>query len=322
MSVLPSQKLTIGELYVSMAVGLILFLMPNDMKNQFGTSAISIVLVGVMSFAIVGILYLAIKRYEAVGAAMFTQSIITVLSFAFSIVNNVLSGTNDYWPTISDYQLINMFVLWTVPFMLMVIIRMFTVGKYDTGNNRLRFARFLSLSLRALMIIYILVVVFKQIMPHRPDMINARSIYYMPITKIKDCIYGNNGGSIAYIVWHCLILAPFTFSLLILNSKLRWYNILIINLATGLTIEILQFSLNTGIVYTDDFIMYTFSGFVGMILKLLIDKIRYCVTKGEEKNMMSLDYTPIVKSRYSNEEDEEITDNNSAEELTVEEISE
>lgn len=321
MSVLPSQKLTIGELYVSMAVGLIMFLLPNDMKNQFGTSPMSMVFVGVMSFFIVGVLYLAIKRYEAIGAAMLTQSVITVFSFAFSVLNNVISGTNDYWPTISDYQLINMFVLWTVPFMLMVIIRTFTVGKYDTGHNRLRFARFLSLSLRALMIIYILVLVFKQIMPHRPDMINSRSIYYMPLTKIKDCIYGTNGGSTAYLIWHCLILAPFTFSLLILNSKLRWYNILIINLATGLTIEILQFSLNTGIVYTDDFIMYTFSGFAGMILKLLIDKIRYFVTRKEEKNMMSLDYTPIVKSRYS-DEDEETTEKNSIEELTVEEVSE
>ena len=321
MSVLPSQKLTIGELYVSMAVGLIMFLLPNDMKNQFGTSPMSMVFVGVMSFFIVGVLYLAIKRYEAIGAAMLTQSVITVFSFAFSVLNNVISGTNDYWPTISDYQLINMFVLWTVPFMLMVIIRTFTVGKYDTGHNRLRFARFLSLSLRALMIIYILVLVFKQIMPHRPDMINSRSIYYMPLTKIKDCIYGTNGGSTAYLIWHCLILAPFTFSLLILNSKLRWYNILIINLATGLTIEILQFSLNTGIVYTDDFIMYTFSGFAGMILKLLIDKIRYFVTRKEEKNMMSLDYTPIVKSRYS-DEDEETTEKNSTEELTVEEVSE
>ena len=321
MSVLPSQKLTIGELYVSMAVGLILFLLRNDMKNQFGTSPISMVFVGLMALVIVGVLYIAIKRYEAIGAAMLTQSIITVASFSFSIVNNVISGTNDYWSSISDYQLINMFVLWTVPFMLMVIIRMFTVGRYDTGNKRLRFARFLSLSLRALMIIYILVAVFKQIMPHRPDMINARSIYYMPFTKIKDCIYGNNGGSIAYLVWHCLILAPFTFSLLILNSKLRWYNILIISLATGLTIEILQFSLNTGIVYTDDFIMYIISGFIGMILKRLIDTIRSCVTKGEEKNMMSLDYTPIVKKRFSGDDSAE-TENILFSEMTVEEISE
>ena len=110
MSVLPSQKLTIGELYVSMAVGLILFLLPNDMKNQFGTSPISMVFVGLMALVIVGVLYIAIKRYEAIGAAMLTQSIITVASFSFSIVNNVISGTNDYWSSISDYQLINMFV--------------------------------------------------------------------------------------------------------------------------------------------------------------------------------------------------------------------
>ena len=294
MSVLPGQKLTIGELYVSMAVGLILFLLPNDIKNQFGTTPVSVILVTLAALVISSALYITIRRFEAIGAAILTKSIITVISFLFSILNGILSKTNDYWPSISDYQLITMFILWTVPFLLAVLLRLFTVGKRDTNDLRLGFSRFLSLSLRALLFIYILVLVFKQIMPNKPDVVASRMIYYMPFVKISDCINGVDGSSFAYIIWHCLILLPLTFSLLILNPHIRWWYMLLISFAAGLAIEILQFSLNTGVVYTDDIIMYLVGGVLGIFLKRLIDKIRSVVTAGEETTMLSLDYTQIV----------------------------
>ena len=39
MSFLPMQKLTIGELFVSIAAGLMLFLLPNDAKNRARSSS-------------------------------------------------------------------------------------------------------------------------------------------------------------------------------------------------------------------------------------------------------------------------------------------
>ena len=294
MSVLPSQKLTIGELYVSMAVGLILFLLPTDLKNQFGTNTTSILLVVVLATIITAVLFVTIKRFEAIGAAILTKSVITVISFGFSIVNGIFSKNNDYWPTISDYQLITMFLLWTVPFLISLLVRLFTVGRRDTNDFRLGFTRFLSLSLRALMIIYIVVLIFKQIMPNKPNVVTTRAIYYIPFAKISDCLNGVEGNTIAYLIWNSLILLPLTFSLLILNPKMKWWYILIIDFAFGLTIEILQFSLNTATVYTDDMLLYLVGGIVGIIIKWLIDKIRFIITSGEEPDMLSLDYTPVI----------------------------
>ena len=302
MSVLPGQKLTIGELYVSMAVGLILFLLPIDLKNQIGVNALTVVVVAVLALFITAALYLAIRRFEAIGAAILTKSVITVISFLFSILNGVLSKSSDYWPTISDYQLITMFILWTVPFLLAVCVRLFTVGKRDASDYRIGFARFLSLSLRALLFIYIMVLIFKQIMPYKPNVITTRTIYYMPFSKISDCINGVNGGSMAYLVWHCLILLPLTFSLLVLNPHIKWRYLFIVSLAAGLAIEILQFTLNTGIVYTDDLIMYMVGGFLGVLLKKLLDRIRRAVTAGEETTMLSLEYIPPVAESEETEE--------------------
>ncbi|MBQ3887664.1 MAG: hypothetical protein II735_06815, partial [Clostridia bacterium] len=81
MSVLPSQKLTIGELFVSMAVGLILYLLPNDIRNQTTEIWLSESMVFLAAFIITGVFLFIIKRYEAVGAALLTNALITAGSF-------------------------------------------------------------------------------------------------------------------------------------------------------------------------------------------------------------------------------------------------
>ena len=309
MSILPNQKLTIGELYVSMAVGLILFLLPKDMNNQFGAGVPTFILAGVLSLMISIVLLVTIKRLEAIGAAILTKSVITASSFIFSIVNASFNKGSDYWPSISDYQLITMLVMWTVPFLMAVVFRMITVGKRDTNDFRLSFTRFLTLSLRGLMIIYILILVFRQIIPGKPDMVSNREIYYMPFQKITECFQGENGNSIAYLIWHILVVVPLIFSIMVLIPRIRWWYIVIITLAFGLTIEVLQFSLNTGLVHTDDIILYLFGAVLTIILKRVLDGIRSVITHGEDTTMLSLDYAPVNGEEYEeideDDEDEE-----------------
>lgn len=305
MSILPNQKLTIGELYVSMAVGLILFLLPKDMNNQFGAGVPTFILLAVLALMIAIVLLFAVKRLEAIGAAILTKSVITAFSFVFSIINDSFNKGSAYWPSISDYQLITMLVMWSVPFLMAVLFRMFTVGKRDTNEFRLSFTRFLTLSLRGLMIIYIMILVFRQIIPSKPDMVSNRELYYMPFQKISECIQGMNGNNIAYIVWHVLIVVPLVFSIMVLSPRIRWWYIIIITLAFGLTIEVLQFSLNTGSVHTDDMIMYLCGALAGMILKLMLDGIRSIITGGEERTMLSLDYSPVTSGEYDEESEEE-----------------
>lgn len=292
MSVLPSQKLTIGELFVSMAVGLILYLLPNDIRNQTDSVYFSEVMVLAASFVVTAVFLFIIKRYEAVGAALLTNSIITAGAFVFSSVNGILTKTGEFWPHISQYQLITMFVLWIVPFMMVVLIRMMAKDSKDTDESRQGFCRFLVLALRALMIIYILVVVFVQVIPHAPDISATRGIYYMPFVRIRECLEQAGEWGTVYLCWNGLILAPLTFSLLILNPKMRWWQILFISFACGLVLEIFQFSFNTGAVYVDDLILYIAGGFIGFLIKHLIDYIRSFITVGQDRTMLSFDYTP------------------------------
>ena len=185
MSVLPSQKLTIGELFVSMAVGLILYLLPNDIRNQTTEIWLSESMVFLAAFIITGVFLFIIKRYEAVGAALLTNALITAGSFGFAIINGILTKGEGFWPSFSEYQLISMLILWVVPFLFVVLLRLTAKDQKDTNDTRRSFCRFLSLSLRAMMILYIMVVVFVQILPHMPSTSVQRSIYYVPFTGMS-----------------------------------------------------------------------------------------------------------------------------------------
>ena len=293
MIVLPSHKLTIGELFVSMAVGLILYLLPNDIRNQTDSVYLSEVLVFFTALIVTGVFLFIIKRYEAVGAALLTNSIITVSAFVFNTVNGFISKGGRFWPNIAEYQLITMFILWTVPFLFVVILRLFARDSKDTDETRRSFCRFLSLSLRALMVIYLLVIVFVQVLPRAPSTSSTRGIYYIPFDRIRECIDHAAEWGTLYLCWNGLIQVPLTFSLLVLNPKIRWWQMLFISFAFGLTLEILQFSFNTGTVYIDDLLLYMTGGMVGFFLKRLIDYIRSFLTIGQDRTMLSLDYTPL-----------------------------
>ena len=320
MSVHPSQKLTIGELFVSMAVGLILYLIPGDMRNQVNSEWISEISVFLTVFAVSAVFFLIIKRYEAMGAALLTNSVITVGAFGFSIINGIISKGDEFWPTISIYQLSTMFIIWIVPFLFTVIVRMSINDHRDTDDSRMGFARFLSLSLRALMMIYIMVIIFVEIIPIAPDMINNRSTLYIPFSRFQECFENAFEWGIRYMLWNGLILMPLSFSLMILNHRIRWWHALFISFAAGLTIEIFQFALNTGTVYVDDLLLYIVGGIIGVVLKWLIDRIRFRITKGQEKHMLSLEYTPVNAGNDTLEvyEEEELSN----EELIIEDFDE
>ena len=91
---------------------------------------------------------------------------------------------------------------------------------------------------------------------------------------------------------------------------MRWWQILFLSFAFGLTLEILQFSFNTGTVYVDDILLYIAGGMIGFFLKRLLDYIRSFITIGQDKTMLSLDYTPIgaLKDTDASEDEEEEDD--------------
>ncbi len=291
MNFLPIRKLTIGELFVSIAGGIMLFLLPNDAKNQINDLSLAYSYVFIFSLVISVALIFTIKKYESLGMAMMTNSIITVANFFIYIINGILTKGKDFWAVITEYQLVSMFILWVVPFFLAVSIRLMRNGLGDTSDSRMRFSHFLLFAIRSLMMIYILVIVFRNLLPYRPHMSEERNFDMRLFGMIGDCLNGTNENGMIYLLWNGLILAPLSFSLMILNPKMKLWHLTIICFSTGVTFEIIQFALNTGIVCSDDVFLYMFGGAVGFLLKRLIDLIRSAITSGQDKCMLSFSYT-------------------------------
>ena len=111
MTILPGQKLTISEFLVAFAVGLMLFLLPNDAKNQFESEAVCESYVFIMSFIIVSMMLFIIKRYEAVGTSLFFMAVFEVISIIFGTINGISAKGTEYWPKLNEYNIITLFIL-------------------------------------------------------------------------------------------------------------------------------------------------------------------------------------------------------------------
>ncbi len=289
MNVLPSQKLTISQVFLGLAAGLMLFLLPNDAKNQISSEGLCEAFILLISLVIAAVLLFITKRYESVGLAILTMSCLMALSIILEIIMGFIELPSTYWPDLNQYRIVSMFLLWFVPFICCMTVRLLSTGNGDNNDTRRGFAVFMSISMKALLIIYILVIVFKLILPDKPSQEN-RHIEWMIFKRITDCINGTHENGAAYILWHCIVLAPLSFYLSVLVPKFRLWQIAIIAACFGLATEAMQFIFNTGAACTDDILMMIIGSMSGLFFKKLIDKLRCVITKGEDTEMLSYEY--------------------------------
>lgn len=307
MTVLPSQKLTTGELCVSVAAGLMLFLLPGDAKNQFTSEAACESFVFIVSFVIASALWVIIKRFDAIGAALMTLGMLEAASFVIGIISGIAAKGAEYWPKMTEYRIISLFIMWIVPFLIAVFISLLQRGPNDTNDRRRAFARFMSLSMKALLIIYALVAVFKLVFPERPHMETERTMVLGFFERIGSCLNGSHAHGISYIVWHMLILSPLLFYLSVLIPRLRIWHSVIIGAAVGLFVEALQYIFNTSSACTDDIILFIIGAATGWVYKSGINALRRIISDGTDPDMLSFDYTPVLRPNYGEPEPVEET---------------
>lgn len=293
MNVLPGQKLTISQFFLGLAAGLMFFLLPNDAKNQIGAEGLCEAYIFLITLVITGVLFFITKRYEAVGVAMFAMSCLMAASLLFDIIVGIIESSSSYWPDINQYKIVSMFLLWFIPFVVCMVFRLLSTGKNDNNESRRGFASFMSLSMRALLVMYVIVIIFKLIMPERPSQ-DERETDLMILSRITQCLNGTHENGIAYIMWHCIVLAPLSFYLSVLVPKLKVWQIVIIAACFGIATEVMQFIFNTATACTDDILMLIVGAVLGILFKKAIDKLRSVITKGEDLNMLSFEYAHLM----------------------------
>lgn len=295
MTLLPSQKLTIGEFLVSLAAGLMLYLLPNDAKNQFESESVCIGFVFVTSIVITAVMSFIIKRYEALGTALMTFSSLCIINLAISVISGIITKGAKYWPKLTEYNIICMFILWVVPFLFGITMRLLTGQAADTNDSRRKFIRFMSLSMNSLLMIYGIVLILRMIIPTAPNMQGERIISVEPLAYVKECLQGSEKGTLLVLIWNSIILAPLTFYLSVLIPHFKIIHGIILGLILGVALEGLQFLFNTEAVHLDDVILYIIGAMLGIGIKYAINGLRYLLSQGRDPCMLTLEYIPIPK---------------------------
>lgn len=290
MNFLKGKKLPIGHFFLSLAAGLMLFLLPNEAKVQCEQQYWEFYVLSI-SIIITAVLLMIVKKYEAIGTAIMTASSLTAVRFILEALNSFIEKNNSSLSNdLNMYDMISWLVIWFVPFVIAVIVKLFAVGLWNTREKREGFSRFLFLSGISLLIIYFIIIFCKVIFPYSGTMGEGRTIIIIPFQRIIECINGTHSTGLFYLLWHCILLIPVGFFVPIYIKKANLITVIIAGTATGIFLELCQLILNTGAVCIDDVIMYIIGAIIGYALGLLINKTRSVLTLGHDKNMLEIKY--------------------------------
>ncbi len=290
MNFLKGKKLPIGHFFLSLAAGLMLFLLPNEAKVQCSREYWELYVLSI-SLIISVFLLIIVKKYEAMGTALLTASGLLTLRFIIISVISAVQGTlNPLTEELTMYDMVSWIIIWFIPFVITVTVKLFAISVWNSKEKREGFSRFLFLSGAALFITLLTFIVCKVIYPYPNLMGGKRTFVLIPFMRIIECINGTHADGVLYILWHCILLIPIGFYLSIYIKKANLLTVLFTGVGIGALLELWQLTLNTGAVCFDDIMMYTLGAVLGYGLKLLIEKTRSVLTLGRDKNMLEIQY--------------------------------
>ena len=275
-------------LLASVAGGLVLYLAPKDGRVTFSSPfrELFVVLMAVL----VSVLLLAVsRRYDAVGVAL-------VVMIAFVFVNYVSYAVGLYWQdkelghpftlNLDYYEAFCWGLIWFIPFLICITIRVFASGGWDTQTHHEEFSHFFKMAGRAFYVYYTIAFLACFVFFNPIDVGGIRTVHLIPFENFFGRFSGSTG-SLSFF-GNLLFFTPLGFFAAIRMKKPRWYKLLLVGVITGALVESVQFALNTGAVETNDAILNLIGVMLGFWLKFLLDKIRSFVTNGEETQIRYL----------------------------------
>lgn len=282
-----AHRFTSTEVLISAAGGIALYLTPQDARANF-ISPIRELCVVALACIIACLLLFLFKSYSAIGIALCSCMTLVVLSYIVTSIETVsqeLTEGKSFTLTLGYYDGLSWGLVWFVPFLLCIIIRVFAVAQWDSREKRADFFRFFQYSTYSFLCYYALVLLACFVFMHPINMQQARSFNLIPFAEIWNKFQGESGG-ILYLIGSLFLLSPMGFFMYVRFPKLTWWKHLCLALAVSILIELIQLILNTGMVDIDDVLLNVAGFYIGGLLKWLIDKMRNAVTDGEEPQLV------------------------------------
>ena len=280
---LKNLNITTSKLLTSLVGGLALFLVPQDAKNIVDGMFRELYVAGIATLVVV-LLFLIFKSYETIGISLIIVMVMTAINYTF---NNISQNLNSKFSIyLDDYDGICFFLVWLIPFLICLVIRLFSFGTYNSDFFKKEFRSFMNLSTIAFIIYYIILLLAYFLFPRPVDFFSKREINLIFLPSNNNFISIMNIQINEYIK-SFLFFIPLGFYVYIYKRDLPLWRKLILSLSAGIFIESFQFVFNTTTLSLWDIIFYILGFFVGGAIKNLLDVTRNLVTKGEEKTIFN-----------------------------------
>jgi len=182
-------------------------------------------------------------------------------------------------------------LVWFSGFLILVLIRLFSRGSWDSPGRRISFRNAFHLSSIVFLFAYIGLLVQLFIAQRTVDFNGIRSLNLIPL-KGAFAIYwphilaGNfKHGIFIQFFGNLLIFTPLGFYLGVYGKKIPKVLAFFLPMILSGAIEATQYYFNMGKSDIDDFWMNVLGFWIGFLLYCMLGWIRRLVTKGKEKNI-------------------------------------
>lgn len=273
-----------AQLFIAVAGGIALYLVPQDAKNMLAVSQRTAYVVAV-AFFVTSLLLFLFKSYETVGISLVVTMTLIVVNYARGSVEQIIADSSQgksFMLYLSYYDGLCWGLIWFVPFLICITIRLFATGEWDTPEHRQNFCRFYKLSGRAFYVYYGILFLVCFLFIRRVDFYGARQMNLMPFIEIKWYLTNLQTG-LQYLAGNLFFFMPFGFFISVRKAAMPWWKKLALVAVLSIGIELVQFAFNTGYADTDDVLLNCAGFFAGVFIKNILDRIRSFVTGGGEK---------------------------------------
>lgn len=281
MRIIKNLNLTTSQFIASLIGGLALFLVPQDAKNMFNGGIFREFYVAGIAVLVVVLLFLIFKSYETIGISLLV--VMTLIVANYTISNIMLNIYEPFQFHLDYYDSVCFFLIWMIPFLSCIIIRLFSFDSYDSDLFKEEFKNFMNLSTIAFAIYYIILLLAYFLFDGSVDLFSERDVNLI--------LFSSNVNSnlesfqIKEYIKCFIYFIPLGFLVHIYKNKTSFWKRVLIAVCFGIFIELVQFSLNTATVSLWDVIFYTLGFIVGGSIKKLLDIIRRTITRGEESTI-------------------------------------
>ncbi|HIS70304.1 MAG TPA: VanZ family protein [Candidatus Gallacutalibacter stercoravium] len=281
--------LTTAQTFTSAAGGVALYLAPQDAINV-GSGIFREGYVMLLAAIITALLLFLFKSYAAVGCSLMVSMVFVLLRYlmwSVDWVGNRLEQGEPFTLSLNSYEGICWGLIWMVPFVLCLLLRLTGPAFWETRERHLEFCAFFRLACYSFGVYYFILFLVGFVFPRTLNLTGAREIELLPLAQIKGYFTGENQNWL-YLLGNLFFFLPVGFYLNVRRPTLRWWQNLPLALAVSLAVELLQLALNTSAARVDDVLLNVAGFFIGVLLKRGIDALRRFFSGGVEQRVAYL----------------------------------